>query len=251
MSGDRVVFFGDAMTTVVHGVREVTHLLGEPPVVVGGLAVLSRLARPYRATVDLDIVDRGSRDAPHLEVLRSAEGATAIAPAAVLLVTPMGPVKVDVLAVRQVEIDAPSDDPGDRLHASAHAWANDTATPLMLEAIPSDGPPVVVVARVSQPGPLVAMKLQAIMNRSAEKRATDLMDIVRLALDAGSGPLVRAGLADLSQRVSADVALHVDLWFVRRRAQSLRALRQSGDADISMDDLDLVADLLLGACRRG
>lgn len=121
----------------------------------------------------------------------------------------------------------------------------------MLEAIPSDGPPVVVVARVSQPGPLVAMKLQAIMNRSAEKQATDLMDIVRLALDAGSGPLVRAGLADLSQRVSADVALHVVLWFVRRRAQSLRALRQSGDADISMDDLDLVADLLLGACRRG
>lgn len=121
----------------------------------------------------------------------------------------------------------------------------------MLEAIPSDGPPVVVVARVSQPGPLVAMKLQAIMNRSAEKQATDLMDIVRLALDVGSGPLVRAGLADLSQRVSADVALHVDLWFVRRRAQSLRALRQSGDADISMDDLDLVADLLLGACRRG
>jgi flagellar biosynthesis/type III secretory pathway ATPase len=36
VSGDRVVFFGDAMTTVVHGVREVTHLLGEPPVVVGG-----------------------------------------------------------------------------------------------------------------------------------------------------------------------------------------------------------------------
>jgi hypothetical protein len=44
-------------------------------------------------------------------------------------------VKVDVLEVRQVELDLPSDDPGDRLHASAHAWANDTATDVALEVI--------------------------------------------------------------------------------------------------------------------
>lgn len=89
--------------------------------VVGGLAVLSRLATPYRATVDLDVVDRLLGDLPQLEVLRAAQGAEPIEPAAVLLPTPFGRVRVDVLEVRQADLDRPSDDPGDRLHATAHA----------------------------------------------------------------------------------------------------------------------------------
>jgi hypothetical protein len=62
-----------------------------------------------------------------------------VEPAAVLLPTPYGKVKIDVLEVRQVELDLPSDDPGDRLHASAHAWANDTATDLTIEVLSSGG----------------------------------------------------------------------------------------------------------------
>jgi hypothetical protein len=46
----------------------------------------------------------------------------------VLLPRVYGQVKVDVLEVRRIEIDQPSDDPGDRLRAFSHAWANDTAT---------------------------------------------------------------------------------------------------------------------------
>jgi hypothetical protein len=53
-----VSFIGDAMAAVVQGVEEVRTLLGQPPVVVGGLAVMCRLSRPYRATTDLDVVDR-------------------------------------------------------------------------------------------------------------------------------------------------------------------------------------------------
>jgi len=56
--GNRVTFLGDAMAAVVQGVKEVRALIGQPPVVVGGLAVMCRLAVPYRATTDLDIVDR-------------------------------------------------------------------------------------------------------------------------------------------------------------------------------------------------
>jgi hypothetical protein len=139
VSGKRVTFIGDAMITVVQGVIEVRTLIGQPPVVVGGVAVLSRLSNPYRATVDLDVVDRLLGNVPHLEVLRAADGAEPIHPAAVLLTTPYGTVKVDVLEVRQVELDMPSDDPGDRLHASAHAWANDTATDVTLEVIRANG----------------------------------------------------------------------------------------------------------------
>ncbi|MDN5750597.1 MAG: hypothetical protein L0H64_19155, partial [Pseudonocardia sp.] len=113
-----------------------------------------------------------------------------IEPAAVELATPYGPVRVDVLEVRQVEIDHPSDDPGDRLHASAHAWANDTATDLTMEVILPEGATIEVTAPVAEPGPLVAMKLQAIMNRSVEKQGTDLLDIIRLSLRP---PQVAAG----------------------------------------------------------
>lgn len=88
MSGKRVSFIGDAMAAVVQGVEEVRTLLGQPPVVVGGLAVMCRLSRPYRATTDLDVVDR--------------------------------------------------------LHASAHAWATDTATEVTITAASSSGPLVEV-----------------------------------------------------------------------------------------------------------
>ena len=139
MSGNRVTFLGDAMAAVVHGVIEVRNLIGQPPVIVGGLAVLSRLSTPYRATVDLDVVDRLLGDASQLQVLRASAGATPVEPAAVLLPTPYGPVKIDVLEIRQAELDRPSHDPGDRLHASAHAWANDTATALTIDVLPADG----------------------------------------------------------------------------------------------------------------
>ena len=46
VSGKRVTFVGDAMAAVVHGVREVQALIGQPRVVIGGLAVLARLSQP-------------------------------------------------------------------------------------------------------------------------------------------------------------------------------------------------------------
>ena len=46
MSGSQVTFIGDAMAAVVQGVEEVRSLIGQPPVVVGGLAVMCRLLIP-------------------------------------------------------------------------------------------------------------------------------------------------------------------------------------------------------------
>jgi len=114
---------------------------------------LSRLSNPYRATVDLDVVDRLLGEVPHLEILRAADGAEPVQPAAVLLATPYGPVKVDVLEVRQTELDMPSEDPGDRLHASAHAWANDTATDVTLEVVRANGERLEVTTFVAEPAP--------------------------------------------------------------------------------------------------
>jgi hypothetical protein len=158
VSGKRVTFVGDAMAAVVQGVEEVRILIGQPPVVVGGLAVMCRLASPYRATTDLDVVDRLLGPVPQLQVLRAAQGAEPVEPTSVLLPTVHGQVRVDVLEVRQIEIDQPSDDPGDRLHASAHAWASDSATGLTIEVVPLSGARVEVSALVAGPGPLIAMK---------------------------------------------------------------------------------------------
>jgi hypothetical protein len=36
---------------------------------------------------------------------------------------------------------------------------------------------------VAEPQPLIAMKLQAIMNHSTNKQGTDLLDIMRIAFD--------------------------------------------------------------------
>ncbi|OHV33041.1 prevent-host-death protein [Pseudofrankia sp. EUN1h] len=238
------------MAAVVQAVEEVRKLIDQPPVVVGGLAVLCRLSTMHRATVDLDVVDRLQGSAPHLEVLRAAQGAKVVEPAGVLLPTPYGLVKVDVLEVRQVELDQPSDDPGDRLHASAHAWANDTATEITVEVIRSDGDRLECSALVAEPGPIIAMKLQAIMNRAVHKQGTDLLDIVRLTLDDASRPAVLGQLNACAPPTAADIALHVGLWLVQRRDQAIRWVHSVGGGDVTTDDLDLVADLLLDACKR-
>lgn len=250
VSGNRVMFVGDSMAAVVQGVIEVQRLIGRPPVIVGGLAVLARLSNPYRATVDLDVVDRLLGDVPQLEVLRAADGAESVDPAAVLLPTPYGPVKIDVLEVRQVDLDQPSDDPGDRLYASAHAWANDTATDMTIEVIRRNGDHVEVTTPVAEPGPLIAMKLQAIMNRSVEKQGTDLRDIVNLTFDSATRPVALAQIGAVAPAMASDIALHVDLWFVRKRQQALRWIGAVGGVDVTADDLDLVAELLGAAARR-
>lgn len=250
VSGNRVTFVGDAMASVVQGVAEVRRLIGQPPVIVGGLAVLSRLSTAYRATVDLDVVDRLLGDVPQLEVLRAADGAEPIEPSAVLLPSPYGAVKVDVLEVRQVELDQPSDDPGDRLHASAHAWANDTATDMTIEGTRTSGDHIQVTTPVAEPGPLIAMKLQAVMNRMVDKQGTDLRDIVRLTLDEEARPAALAQIADIDVAIARDIALHVDLWFVQKRQQALKWIRATGGYEVVADDLDLVAELLFAAARR-
>jgi hypothetical protein len=238
------------MAAVVQGVIQVRTLIGQPPVIVGGLAVLARLSNPHRATVDLDVVDRLLGGTPQLELLRAADGAEAVEPAAVLLLTPYGAVKVDVLEVRQAEIDQPSDDPGDRLHASAHAWANDSATDLTIEVSSRGGEHVEVTTPVAEPGPLIAMKLQAVMNRSVDKQGTDLLDIIRLAVDQDTRPVAMAQIAGVADTIASDIALHVDLWLVRRRQQVLQWIRKAGGGDVTAEDLELVAELLSASAQR-
>jgi hypothetical protein len=70
-------------------------------------------------------------------------------------------------------------DPTDRLHVLSHAWAAATCMPVLIR---TQGAPDLRV-QAAEAGPLVAMKLQSIMNRGSAKGGTDLLDIIRLTLD--------------------------------------------------------------------
>ncbi len=79
---------------------------------------------------------------------------------------------------------------------------------------------------------------------------TDLLDIVRLILDEVSRPTALGQISAVPGQVAADIALHVDLWFVRRRDSALRGIRGVGGDNVTLDDVGLVAELLLAACAR-
>ena len=233
------------MSPLIHAIPAVVSLTGIEVVLIGGLAVMCRLSRPYRATSDVDIVNHRADDEPQqLQVLRAAAGAEASGPSGVLLPTPAGQVQVDVLEVTDADLATLPSDPTGRLHVMSHAWAAATATPMIIRT--QDAPEVSVA--IGEPGPLVAMKLQSLMDRGAAKEATDLLDIIRLTLDPGTASDVRSQLRDADPQLRADAALHVTQWFATSIDRSLGVIRKVPDGSgTERDDLQLVSELLLAA----
>lgn len=207
-----------------------------------GLAVMCRLTHPCRSTSDLDTVNRQAGHEPALLELLLASGAEASGASGVRLPTPAGPVQVDVLEVTDDELADLPEDPTDRLHVLSHAWAAATAAPMLIRAraMPE------LIVNVADPGPLIAMKLQSIMNRGAAKEATDLLDTIRLSLDPTAGPVSRSHLEAADSQLRQDAALHAPpgtrpfpCLQVReqdrpRRGQSVPGRRKSGVTNRSM-----------------
>lgn len=80
------------MARLVSAIPVIAEQTGRSVVLVGGLAVMCRLSTPYRATTDLDTVDRRAVDAlSQLQLLVSA-GATPSGPSGALVHTPYGDV---------------------------------------------------------------------------------------------------------------------------------------------------------------
>lgn len=258
MSGEKldiptVKLFGPVMEALVLAIPEVESRTARQVTLVGGLAVLCRLGTAYRVTSDLDTVNRRAKEEqPQLEIL-IASGAPPQGPSGVLIATPRGEVQVDVLEVADHELAELPEDPTDRLHVMAHAWAVEAATPMSIEVLNTgvSPEPTTLPVRVASPGSLVAMKLQAIMNRPAAKEGTDLLDIVRLTLDPVTGPVARAQLRLADGQISRDAALHARRWFVDQRAKTVRLINAAPAGDgIDLDTVDLVAELLLGELER-
>lgn len=236
-----VDLLGTSMSALVHAIPAITARTGRPVIVIGGLAVLCRLTRPYRVTTDLDTVTRRSEHEPAQLELLLESGAQASGVSGALVATPAGQVQVDVLEVTDAELTNLPEDPTDRLHVLSHAWGAATATPVIIRA---DDMAELTVA-VAQPGPLIAMKLQSVMNRGASKEATDLLDIIRLTLDATAGPMSRSELETTDPQLRRDAALHATRWFDQHAERSLQLIRAVPEGrDTTLDDLRLVGVLL-------
>jgi hypothetical protein len=243
---------GTAMLAIVQAIPELEARTGRKATVVGGLAVLSRLGIAYRATSDLDTASRrAAGDKSQLDVLLNSPGTSRAGPAGAWISVPAGTVQVDIIEVTEAELRQLPEDETDRLAVLSHAWAIETASAVKIHATGADAVSADAVVRVAQPGPLIAMKLQSIMNRSASKERTDLLDIIRLTLDRAAGQPALEQLRNASSQLAVDAQLHAGMWFAEHKDRTLRRVRELPEgADIDADTIQLVGELLLTELKR-
>lgn len=173
MSGEpTVVLAGSASADrLVAALAELTAV--EPGfVLVGGLAVMARLAEVHRATQDLDALVTGAEFTDAVVALRGGELAS-------------GRLTISGIEIDRIEIpgDATWDEieelhePIDRLFTGGHLWAMRTAALLRITTEEAEAVVPVAVA----PG-LLATKLHAFSSprRVARKRSSDALDVLRL-----------------------------------------------------------------------
>ncbi len=223
--------------------------------VIGGFAVMVRLATAHRVTEDLDTVawtEDGTSAAPI--ALLVEHGATRSRNG-----VDLGDVHIDLIAVSDYEVAELPDDVDDAMFVITHAYGLASATGLTIEAQgTSDDLTTRATARVATPAALVAMKLRAMQQRRAgaqNKRASDAYDAYRLlAAHDRDGSIARElaaapdGLGAWSVTPARDV-------FDTNASQTRRWLASGSPdmASVTVDDLrtvgTLFADVLDGLLR--
>lgn len=82
---------GTSMSALALAIPAIAQRTGREVIVVGGLAVICRLSHPYRATSDLDTVNRRHDDEPAQLELLIASGAERSGASGALVPTAAGP----------------------------------------------------------------------------------------------------------------------------------------------------------------
>ncbi len=181
MSGERISLAGDADGNTARLVRVASRLaevnLG-PYALVGGLAVMCRLAAVHRATQDVDaVIETTSPTA--IDLITSSIGDADPANRSRVLIDGVKVDIIDTAAFRYDDLEGI--DIGDRLFVVGHRWALDTAT--RIEIVVADATAAI---RVAPPLALVATKSAALLGgrrNEPHKRASDLYDIYRLTVE--------------------------------------------------------------------
>ncbi|HXH55801.1 nucleotidyl transferase AbiEii/AbiGii toxin family protein [Iamia sp.] len=245
MSGERVVLAGGADGNAARLVKATARLaeadLG-PHALIGGLAVMCRLAAVHRATQDVDTVTETTAPSA-VEVIASSIGSTDLSNPNRVLVDG---VKIDVIdteGFRHEDLDGVG--PEDRLFVISHRWALDTATGTEIVA----GGAVAAI-RVATPSALVAMKSGAVLRgrpRDPRKRASDLYDVYRLLLEYDRAGAVAESLTAAPFRLGSLVGDALRTRIVDEPERAVRWLLGGGQemGAVTPDDLsDVVGPLV-------
>jgi hypothetical protein len=205
VSGERIVLAGDAdgaAARLVHATGRLANVDLGPHALIGGLAVMCRLAAVHRATQDVDAVIESTVPTA-VEVITSSIGAPDPSNPNRVLVDG---VKVDVIETgpfRDEDLDGVG--LSDRLFVVSHRSALDTASQTEIVA----GSETASI-RVATPSALVAMKSGVVFGsrrREPRKRASDLYDLYRLVLEydraGGIGDTLAAAPFSLGHLVAA------------------------------------------------
>ena len=94
------------------------------------------------------------------------------------------------------------------------------------------------------------MKLQSVQDRGSAKEGTDLLDIVRLTLDSDAGVRVRVQLGRVDAMIARDCAEFVNRVLLVNPALMARKVHRAGGTDVTPEDIEDVAAILLDACGR-
>jgi hypothetical protein len=228
VSGERIVLAGDANGNAARLVRATARLgdadLG-PHALVGGLAVMCRLAAVHRATQDVDTVTETTTSIGQHDPSSPSRA----------VVDGISIDVIDTEPFRPEDLDGV--DPSDRLFVVSHRWALDTATDTELVA----GAETASI-RVATPPALVAMKSGALLGgrmREPRKRASDLYDLYRLVLEydrtGGIADAMRTAPFDLGHLVGDALAARV----VEEPERAVRWLINGGPetSAVTADDL--------------
>lgn len=181
MSGEPIVLAGAEdgnAARLVHATARLGEAHLGPHALIGGLAVMCRLAAVHRATQDVDTVTETTAPTA-VEVITSSIGTPDPANPGRVFVDGVTIDVIDTESFRHEDLDGL--DPGDRLFVVSHRWALDTATDT--ELVAGDASASI---RVATPPALVAMKSGALLGgrtREPRKRASDLYDLYRLVLE--------------------------------------------------------------------
>jgi hypothetical protein len=244
VSGERIVLAGAAGSNaagLVHATARLADANLGPYALVGGLAVMCRLAAVHRATQDVDTVTETTAPTA-VEVIAASIGRHDPSNPSRAVVDGITIDVIDTEAFRPEDLDGINS--ADRLFVVSHRWALETATATELVA----GSEVASI-RVATPSALVAMKSGALLGgrmREPRKRASDLYDLYRLVLECdrsgGIADALGAAPFDLGHLVAEALAARV----IEEPERAVRWLLDGGPemGNVTPDDLrDVIGPL--------
>jgi hypothetical protein len=181
----RIVLVADAaetMADLIEHLAEVDRAGLTDWALIGGLAVMARLAEGHRSTGDIDMLSRQTDPPAKAALLHIAAEETSTG------VRLTDGTKIDIIEVATVLNldDLPESNEQQRMFALAHWWMADTAELVALTLIDRDDGTRVraeLELRLARSAALVAAKLQSIptrRGRTQDKRESDAYDVYRL-----------------------------------------------------------------------